>query len=683
MPKKFKQKTRRFGPYGLTVGGSDDKPALYIYGDIGDSWWSDESTSATQMVEALDDIDADEIDVFINSYGGSVKDGLAIFNALQRHDAEITVHIDGVAASMASYIAMAGDVVNIAENGMLMIHAPWSYAVGNAAEMREAADVLDRYAESMVAGYARGLEKDEARDLLTDGKDHWYSAEEAREAGLADEVTDEVDAEACIAPDRFNKFPAAAAAFIQPSKKVKNMKRKTSSKKAKQAAVKTKPVASSVDENAIAEQALAQDSVRIDAIEQAFQPFMSVDGMDALLKTCSKDKKCTVDMAREKAMAKLGEGVESVGGPRVETGESEQEKLVTGVTQALSVRAGLIARGDDGFDMQGNEFRSYSLREVARAFLERHNIATGMMDPLQMVGAAFAHSTDDFGNLLANIANKAMLKGYDEAEETFQLWTNDGELGDFKISTRTDLDMFPSLASKPEGAEYKYATIGDRGEQVQLATYGRMFKITREAIINDDLRAFTQIPRKMGRAAIRTVGDLVYAVLTSNPNMADGTALFHADHGNLKSGASMTTEFLDELQVAMATQKQGDANLNIRMANLLVPVALQGAAKTLRDSKTEVVVDDTKPGKVNVPNSVRGTFEVISDARLDAASATTFYSAASATMHDTVEVSYLNGNKMPFLDQQDAWTTDGSEFKVRIDAGVKALDFKTMQKATA
>ena len=134
---------------------------------------------------------------------------------------------------------------------------------------------------------------------------------------------------------------------------------------------------------------------------------------------------------------------------------------------------------------------------------------------MAVVAAAFTHGTSDFTNLLADVATKSMLKGYDEAEETFQSWTSVGNLPDFKAAKRVDLNTFPSLAQVEPGAEYKYATIGDRGETIQLATYGSLFSITRQAIVNDDLDVFTRLPNKMGRAAIRTVGNLVYAVLSA------------------------------------------------------------------------------------------------------------------------------------------------------------------------
>lgn len=322
--------------------------------------------------------------------------------------------------------------------------------------------------------------------------------------------------------------------------------------------------------------------------------------------------------------------------------------------------------------------------ELARASLERGGQKTSHLDKMGVVAAAFTHSTSDFTDLLADVANKAMLKGYEEADETFQKWTSVGSLPDFKPGKRVDLNTFPALDAVAEGAEYLYGTVGDRGETIQLATYGKLFSITRQAIINDDLDGFTKLPRSMGRAAIRTVGNLVYAVLTGNPNMADGVALFHANHANLPTGAAISTAAIDAMMAAMRKQTDGVSTLNIRMAYLLCPVALEGTALTVANSEYEVGTLDTTnklSGKNNTtPNYVRGRFEVISDARLDVASTAVWYGAASPQTFDTIEVAYLDGNQAPTLEQQAGWGVDGVEFKVRLDAGVKALDHRTLAK---
>lgn len=668
--------SQHFGPYALTVNQHNEREAeVLIYGDIGETW-DEASTSAVDFVNALSALDVDNINVRVNSYGGAVVDGLAIYNAMRRHPAQVHVSIDGAAMSMGSYIPMAGDLVTMAENAIMMIHAPWSWVIGNAAKMREEADTLEKFANAMVSGYAQksGMSEDDVRAMLTDGQDHYLTAGEALDMGLIDEITEPLQMAASldISAQRFARLPVAAAAFF----KTPEQEGHTMPNKATQAA-DPKPH-TEIDEEALTlkarQDALAADKQRRDSIRNIYKPFMSQAGVAELMQECQDDIECQKHIAQAKLLDHLGNGTQPVGGAVVM--QDSRDKFKSGVAAALAYKAGVSKTRDSG-----NEFLGHSLVEIARASLAQANISTGGMSKMELVGAAFgAHSTSDFTSLLADVANKSMQMGYEEAEETFQIWTNRGILTDFKPTKRVDLNSFPSLSKVNEGAEYTYGTVGDRGETVTLATYGKLFSITRQAIINDDLGAFTRIPMKMGRAAIRTVGDLVYAILTGNPTMSDGTALFDAAHNNVGTGGVISTASVDEMRTLLATQTDASSNahaLNIRLANLLVPVALEGTARVVRDSQYEVGATTTTKNNT-VPNSVRETFEVISDARLDADSSVKWYGSAAPGMHDTIEVSYLDGNDMPYMEQQNGWTVDGADFKVRIDAAAAPLDFRTM-----
>lgn len=649
---------------------------ILIYAPIGNSWW-DETVSAQNFIKELNELEATDITVRINSLGGSVVDGIAIYNALKRHSANITTVNDGIAASIASLILMAGDTVEMADNAQIMIHAPWTWADGNAAQLRKVADMLDGWAEAMSASYASksGKSKEDILALLTDGEDHWYTAEDALAEGFIDQITGGLAIAASL--DRptlqaqLKEFyavkaskPVAAATTTQEQTIMDPV--------VTQAAVTTTPAATP-DAAQIAAQAIAQDVARRNNIAAAFAKFTTVPGVTELMAACQNDTTCTAQMANDKLLAKLGEGSSPVAGGSVVTIEDSRDKFRAGVTQALMARANLVKA--DG----ANQFRGYTLTEIARASLEQAGVKTGSMDKMQMVAAAFTHSTSDFTSLLANVANKAMLKGFEQSQETFQLFTSQGVLTDFKVTKRVGINDFPSLDKVAEGAEYKYGTVGDRGENIVLATYGKIFSITRQAIINDDLDAFTKIPMGMGRAAIRTVGDLVYAILTGTHLMSDGKTLFHADHANNGIGGVISTATVDAMRVLMGKQKLGGGALNIRLAHLIVPLELEGAAKVVRES--EFAVGGTAgTNNQTVPNSVRNSFDVISDARLSAASATAWYGAADANINDVIEVAYLDGNSAPTLEQQNGWGVDGVEMKVRMDAGVKALDWRGLAK---
>lgn len=655
---------------------------IWIYGDIGESWYGD-SIAAKDFVQTVAALDAETITVRLNSYGGSVSDGIAIYNALKRHPATVTVSVDGIAASIASLIAMAGDRIEIAENAMLMIHAPWGSMAGNAVELREYADMLDKWSQAMAASYASktGRSLDEVMAWLTDGKDHWFTAGQAVDEKLADATTAALPISASASRFTWASARGASAPAASAVRPAAIHTHSTSSSQETALPTSTVPTQTNtpMPADAAAHQEAVQAAVRAEnqrqsSIRAAFQPYMNDTDAPTVLNAALADMNCTVVQAKARLLDAMARGAEPVTSGYLVTVEDETDRRRAGMAAALEIRAGL-AKNDTS-----NPWRGHSLIEMARASLQAHGVKHTGTDRMSLIALAFTHSSGDFPLLLANIAQKAMLKGYDEAEETFQLWTSKGTLPDFKPMQMVDIGSFPALRQVAEGGEYKYISIGERAETRVLATYGDIFKITRQAVINDDLDAFTRIPRKMGRAAVRTVGNLAYAVLTGNAPMADGKALFHADHGNLLDAAALSTAAVDAMRVAMARQKdigQSSGSLNIRMAKLLVPISLQGTANVVRDSEFEVGAG-TKNN--TVPNSVRGTFEVIADARLDDSSTSKWYGVADQAMHDVVTVDYLDGNEAPTMEQQQGWNVDGVEFKVRLDASAKALDWKTMQR---
>jgi len=417
-----------------------------------------------------------------------------------------------------------------------------------------------------------------------------------------------------------------------------------------------------------AKQALELEQKRRTVIRSLFEPHKD---FTALRDTCLDDPKVDIHEARKMLLEEIGKReTPVVTDQRIEMGESSAEKFSHMAEDAIAFRAGIA-----GKDAKPTELCGYTLLEMARKSLELRGVRTSGLDKRELVARAFTHSSSDFPKLLENNSRKAMLRGYEESEEVFQQFTRSGNLSDFKTHSRVGLGVFNSLDEIPESGEYKHGTIGERAESIQLATYGKLFSITRQAIINDDLTAFTEIPRKMGRAAARTVGDLVFNIINNNPAMSDGTALFHASHSNLGSAAAPSAAPVGAGRTAMRTQKAGAVTLNISPSYFLVPAALEDTARVLMASETDPSQTNSKK-----PNPVRNAAEIIVDARLDAASLTAWYLLADPNRFDTIEVGYLDGIAAPFLDQQDGWTVDGVEYKVRIDAAAAPLEFRTMYK---
>lgn len=670
---------------------ANKNPEVWLYGFIGNSIW-DEINPKT-LIDSINDLDVQEIDVHINSEGGSVYGGNAIYNALRNHPAKINVFIEGLAASMASIIALSGDNVQMAENALYMIHDPWTWGEGNADELRKTADRLDKAKETLINVYERktGLDREEISSLMSE--ESWFTASEAKELGFIDEIIEEVDMAACAKKltgdfSSFKKTPKSLLNVLhkptpdtgKTTEEVQTMVDKTKAPE-KTGKVEPQGAAVSVDVEAKAKEAaqaaLKAESKRRESVKAVFKDFSDFGSLE---RECMDDMECSESQAQQKLLKALSEKPSEPMGFSVQVLEDERSKIKAGFTAAMLGRAGL--KKDDS----SNEFRGYSLQEMARYCLEKSGVNTRNMHKMELVGSAMTHTSSDFPNILKDVINKTMLKGWDEAPETFQQWTSKGILTDFREATRAGINSISALPAVPDGGEYKYGTVGDRGETIQLATYGKLISLTRQTIINDDLSAFTKVPMMMGRAARRTIGNLAYAVLTANAAMADGTALFHADHANLGTAGALATGTIDELRKLMALQTDKDASagsvanvssLGITPAFLIVPEALRGTAITVMESETKIASGQNNS---KYPNSVRNIASVISDARLDADSATAYYLVANPAQFDTVEVAYLDGVEAPYLEQKDGWSVDGSSFKVRIDAGVKALDFRTMSK---
>lgn len=199
-------------------GAEGSRAEVLIYDEIGAY-----GVSAKGFLAELGALpDGVPIDLRLNSPGGSVFDAVAIYNALQRHDGTITVWIDGIAASAASYVAMAGDEIVMPENAFLMIHDPSGLVMGTAADMREMADTMDKIAAGMVRGYASRSGRAEEEIAALMAAETWFDAEAALEAGLATRRIEPVRIAASFDIGRFRNAPpvlvdAVAAAVADPT----------------------------------------------------------------------------------------------------------------------------------------------------------------------------------------------------------------------------------------------------------------------------------------------------------------------------------------------------------------------------------------------------------------------------------------------------------------------------------
>lgn len=347
---------------------------------------------------------------------------------------------------------------------------------------------------------------------------------------------------------------------------------------------------------------------------------------------------------------------------------------------SIAVRAGLETDREKIAGLRATEFGGFRLSDLARTYLR----ILGQPIPgdlRALVGNALTraivgHSTSDFANILIDAANKSAQVGYMEAPETWRAWASVKSVSDFKANYFPQLSTFGDLDVVPEGGEYKYGTFSDFKESMTLKTYGKLFSISRQAIINDDLSSFTTIPRHMGRAAARMVGDEAYGVLTDNGNMNDGNPLFddsnHSNQVDAGSGAAPSVATLNVGFASFGTQTDPAGNvLNLTPAYLLSPKALEGTVRVLLSSE-----NDPAATTMSVPNIYRGRLEGVYEARLDLNDAAQWYLATMPSMCETVGVAFLDGVDAPYLEEEETLTVDGMVYKVRIDCVAGALDWR-------
>lgn len=411
------------------------------------------------------------------------------------------------------------------------------------------------------------------------------------------------------------------------------------------------------------QKAMEQERKRTSEITALFRDF-DVEGADeAIVMGVSVDEARAMVMDQLRARNK---------GVTVTMGEAESDKFRAAAQDAVLMAAGIpVADAAPG----AQELRGHSMVELARESLQREGLQANFGDNMELARQAI-NSTSTFPAIMANLANKSVMVGFNEAETTYQIWAGKGSNRDFKEAARVALSEAGNLELVPEGGQFPHDSLGEAAARTKVATYGKLFSLTRQAIINDDLGLFSKIATKYGSAAKRLVNKMVYAQLTGNVKMQDNVALFDAKHGNVATtGEALSVKAIAKAITAMRRQKgiTGEATLNITPKYLVVPPELEVTAYQIVNSTA--AVDGVNSGVVN---PYKGRFVVVADAELTDPDA--WYLVADATQHDTIEVTYLNGVETPRLETRQGFDVDGIEYKVAFDCGVSALDFRGVYK---
>jgi len=728
--------TRR--KYEIRAQG-DGEAELTIYGAIGSNWWDEESTDAKSVVAWLKDNAQRPVLVRINSTGGSVSDALAIYNALRTHKAGVRTRIDGIAFSAGGYIAMAGSEVAMPENALLMIHAPWGLADGNAAELRKLADQLDKWAAAMQSGYRRGGKVDAAdvEQWLTDGEDHFFTADEAIASGLADLTYPAIDMAAATrgmnvylpqilkpaasAKPLENEMPENTGTPAAPEQPQAANPNQQPNQEPGRVDVLGAVAKLNADTRRGVEQGATAERKRQREIRDLFaeQPNDRRE-FQTVLNQCLDNPACDINMARQALIDLYSSGIVPIidpisqeqdqhGGPwahtqaptarlgakqqtavrpqpRFRPGMDAGEKFREGAIAALSVRTGLVTEKEFVRAQNDNPFMSYSLVDLCKEQLHALGMSVGGSRESVVKRAIYAsapgYGSDHLPYILENVAEKAVMAGYEAAEETWQDWVKIGTLSDYREASRINLSLFNALDTMLEFQPFTSGKFKDVKETIQAYLRGKRFSITLQAMVNDDTGMLTEVPMQFGEAANRTVGDAVAALLTSGTTATmneDSVALFDAsDHTNFVasgSGAAPSTTTLNTAYGAMAVQTDPNSQpLGIRPRYIIHPAALRMTVQALLSS---VEIRNTTGSTIYPTNNPVTSLNLvpIEEYRLDGNNTSGWYLAAARR---TIEVAFVGGQSTPTVDRVATSDVPGISWDISLPFGAAVLDWRTL-----
>jgi len=635
---------------------------LDIFGYIGDA--AAELDAQTLINEIRAAGESERIDLHINSGGGLVFEGLAVFNALQAHKGGVTVTVDAIAASMASVIAMAGQKIVMPENSMMMIHNPAADVSGTADDFEKTMEDLRRV-ETMIAEiYSKRSGLPIERVLKLMAVESWFSGPEAVEMGFADEV------QAAVPIAAFAKIDFAKASYRVPSNILAKFR---DSKSEDDMTTKTM----TIEKKPTPEKGRTKVDMKIRAavngagLDKAFADGLIAANMsieDARAKIINKladDQGPDINrhagdvMVMDRRPAELDARAEALTCRMMPgTKPSDAARPFMGASPLDHARDLLMAVG---------EYKSGMSREsIFRASMTRQGVFHAT--------AAGGHSTSDFPGLLQDTGNRILLKSYEAAQSGIKPLSRERQADDFRPLSTLRVSESPELLEVAEGGEVKFGTVGEAKETYGLASYARIFKLTRQAVINDDLMAFSDFFTMQGRAAAEKEAKILFTLINANPTMnEDSKALFHADHGNLASlGGAIDVTTLGAARKALRqmTGLDGVTPVNAVPAFLLVGPE--------RETEAEQVLASISANTVAEANPFSQRLQLLVEPRFGTSLA--WYVFADPAFVPVLEHAYLSSALGPQMESREGFETLGIEYRVLLDFGAGAVDWRGVYK---
>lgn len=680
---------------------------LRLYGTVGGSFWDEEYFTAKQVREQLDGMSG-PLTVRINSGGGVATQGQAIYTALRGYEGEVHVIIEGVAASAASLIAMAGDSITMTLGAIMMIHDPASWYVegrGTQDDHLHAANFLGTIATAYAGIYAKraGIPVEEARAVMK--AETYFDGPAAVEAGFATVAEDDG---AALEPAAFdyriyghapaNLLAASGAIRARPVSAVMAMMAGAAKPTGKGSKGKAMPKITATaaeiadddeQDDAVTPPATETDDaapvppVETDADtteaaedEDAGEVPLSPDAV-AILHVCARKGVPTeraLDMI-ERGLTCAEATAELLGAqtqmtirnnpPRARIQRDERATLRTGMTEAIVAQM----QGQRTVTGPAAAYMGMSIVEMAAASIGHRGPMRSWGEREQVLMQAM-HTTSDFPHIFGNALNRMLLERYQVAAPTFRQVARKRNFKDFRPMPLVRTGDFPMLRPISEAGEIKWGTFGESGEQALISSYGIGITISRQAMINDDLGAIDEVLANYGTTVAQFEERTFYA-FALGAMMSDGNPVFHASHGNLGSGAAasaITTASVSAGRAAMRKQKSLDGHT----LNIVPNILLVGQNK---ETEAEMFVAQITPGSTEAVNPFSGKLTVVVSAEIPDNAWYLLSAANPAWIYG-----YLEGAEAPRLRTEEPFGRQGFSMTLEHDFGMGAADFRGAYK---
>lgn len=677
--------------YNFAYNKEEDKNELSIYDEIG-AW----GITASNFLIDLRSMDNEKrLSVRINSPGGDVFDGIAIYNLLKEYEGGVDVIIDGIAASIASVIAMAGETVKIHESAMFMIHKPWTIAAGDANDMRKSAEILDKIQEQILTTYkTRAKISDEELNTLVNSET-WMGGKEAVEKGFADELIKAgkkkdiakkfdnkiISLKDCSIFSKFTNIPNRIAALIKPVNEdiepevephTEPIEQEPNSGKEPQAENNT-----DIEKPLTSEESMTDEEIKKQKDEAANAAIVAERNRQAEIRATAKKLNIAdsvVESAVEKGLSfadaakifadEFARGTTPVTPNPLRVNNDEGDKFraqnVASLCAAHGITTDRAQRDKDvhngGAHTLHGLYRAYLARAGKNALLEGEALVREVHNLLVGVG------TSDLTSILQDTMNKELDKSMQMTRTTFQRWTKSKPVKDFRQFSLTKMSSLSDLEEIKENEGFKIGALSDKKEVGTLATKGVFLPLSRQAQINDDLGALLDLTQAMGGAVMRAQNTSCYDLLFSNPTMLeDNKALFHTDHKNYvtSGGAAPSSTTVDAAVDAIMNQVRLKGNPKDKSEPtgaipryLICPSKHKGVAERLVYSSTYPSSLVTYVGVYN-PYNAQGNnpLDVVVEPYLKALDEDQWYMATDPNEISTLVRLTLMGNEAPIIEQ--------------------------------